>query len=426
MFDAHLNLANIYLQRHEFDKALIHFRETIRIQPNHLLAHKHIGNILYQQENIDAAIESFNNALNIDTQDEEIYINLAACYLKQQHMTRAIDTLNQALELNPGHPIALANLAAVYLSEHKDHLAKPLYYDLLTLYPKDYIANFNMGCILLREKKWQSAACHLQTAVEINPDNPEAQQNFATVLLKVNQAEKAIAHFERCLALQPNNQTVRYTLSALTQTDTPERAPDSYIIELFDHYAEHFDQELIEKLDYQVPQLIHDALVPYINNQSDLHIVDLGCGSGLCGPLLKPYAETLTGIDLSANMLKHAQTKNVYDQLLCAEINTGLQQLQTPIHVMIAADVFVYFGNLQSIINACRENLPSGGLLCFTIEAGNTTGYSLTKTGRYQHALDYIKSIITDTFSLEYQQSVTLRKQQDHAVKGYVFIIKAC
>ena len=35
-----------------------------------------------------------------------------------------------------------------------------------------------------------------------------------------------------------------------------------------------------------------------------LDVLDLGCGTGLCGPLLRPYARALAGVDLSPQMLE--------------------------------------------------------------------------------------------------------------------------
>ena len=47
-----------------------------------------------------------------------------------------------------------------------------------------------------------------------------------------------------------------------------------------------------------------------------LDVLDAGCGTGLCGPLLAPYARRLIGVDLSEGMLALAKEKHVYDALI--------------------------------------------------------------------------------------------------------------
>ena len=47
-----------------------------------------------------------------------------------------------------------------------------------------------------------------------------------------------------------------------------------------------------------------------------LDVLDAGCGTGLCGPLVAPYARRLVGVDLSARMLDAGRRRDsVYDEL---------------------------------------------------------------------------------------------------------------
>ena len=56
-----------------------------------------------------------------------------------------------------------------------------------------------------------------------------------------------------------------------------------------------------------------------------LDVLDAGCGTGLCGPLVAPYARRLSGVDLSAGMLARAKEKNVYDALVQGELTEYLR-----------------------------------------------------------------------------------------------------
>ena len=54
------------------------------------------------------------------------------------------------------------------------------------------------------------------------------------------------------------------------------------------------------------------------------NILDVGCGTGLCGALLSPYARRLVGVDLSDRMLDQARERNIYDELVKGELTAYL------------------------------------------------------------------------------------------------------
>src|SRR6202012_4484032 len=105
-------------------------------------------------------------------------------------------------------------------------------------------------------------------------------------------------------------------------------------------------------LKYEAPQLLHAALQRpgQLPRESGLRILDLGCGTGLCGPLLRPWAARLVGVDLSPKMLSKAAARGVYDQLNCAELTQWLAEEAQPFDVIVCADVLCYFGDLAQAL----------------------------------------------------------------------------
>jgi len=114
-----------------------------------------------------------------------------------------------------------------------------------------------------------------------------------------------------------------------------------------------------------------------------VQVVDLGCGTGLCAPLFRPLARYMVGIDLSPGMLAIArqQRGHLYDALLQgdgAETLLSASELRhrsggSPstggsVDLVLAADVFVYVGELERTMRACAHVLRVGGLLAFTVE----------------------------------------------------------
>ena len=114
-------------------------------------------------------------------------------------------------------------------------------------------------------------------------------------------------------------------LAACTGRDVPARASDGFVEGTFDSFAASFESKLA-KLSYRAPALVAAMLEDAgLEPAKSLDVLDAGCGTGLCGPLVAPYARRLTGVDLSAGMLAQAREKNVYDELVKSELTAYLR-----------------------------------------------------------------------------------------------------
>ncbi|MEM8988095.1 MAG: methyltransferase domain-containing protein [Pseudomonadota bacterium] len=201
-------------------------------------------------------------------------------------------------------------------------------------------------------------------------------------------------------------------------------ASPHYVRALFDGYAEKFDHHLLVDLSYRVPNLIVDSLGERLHAGMPV-IADLGCGTGVCGPLIERYADDLVGVDLSPRMLEVAERKNCYDSLVQADVVDFLLQSPKPIDLCLAADVLVYFGDLEAVFAAAYSALCEDGLFVFTVEATVEKKWVLTRTGRYAHSTDYVECLVQ---RLGYQvlscRREILRMQSDKPVFGDVWLIK--
>jgi predicted TPR repeat methyltransferase len=126
-------------------------------------------------------------------------------------------------------------------------------------------------------------------------------------------------------------------------------------------------------------------------------VLDAGCGTGLCGPLISPYARRLIGVDLSEQMLAHARARNVYDELVKGELSAYLREASTAFDVIVSADTLVYFGPLDEVAAAAANALRPGGRLILTVEElpgeGSGDGYSISSSG---HSRAYLGRVLAD------------------------------
>ena len=155
-----------------------------------------------------------------------------------------------------------------------------------------------------------------------------------------------------------------------------------------------------------------------------LDVLDAGCGTGLCGARIAPYARRLVGVDLSERMLAHARERNCYDDLLKCELTAYIADCTETFDVIVSADTLVYFGKLESVVAAAEGALRPRGRLIFTVEelvgAEHDAGYSLGASGRYRHSREYVEAVLTETTLRPEIVSAELRLEAGEPVAGLV------
>jgi predicted TPR repeat methyltransferase len=255
-----------------------------------------------------------------------------------------------------------------------------------------------------------SSAGALKEAVEayekviaIEPAFSPAHNSLCRTLLQLEQAgvlsrfrlSRTRQAYRRWVQRVPDHPTAAFMLEVLEGGRMPERVPDAAVKASFDAYAADFDKH-IRSLDYRGPERIAEVLARWLPAASaDLDVLDGGCGTGLCSGMLRPYARTLSGVDLSPAMLKRAQATGRYDALTEAELGSFLDAHPKSFDVCAMADVLNYFGDLNAILSSAARALKPGGLLAFSVERSRHSGTRLHPTGRYSHHPGHVQSALT-------------------------------
>ncbi|HEV7252882.1 MAG TPA: methyltransferase domain-containing protein [Mesorhizobium sp.] len=206
----------------------------------------------------------------------------------------------------------------------------------------------------------------------------------------------------------------------------PDAPPSAFVETLFDQYAKRFDTALVEDLGYRVPELLFDVIRAQAGPEKKfIRAIDLGCGTGLMGKRLRQVVEKLAGYDLSAEMLREARKKGVYDRLDKAD----LQDLPFPpafdgeeAALIIAADVFMYLGRLDRVFAGVAEMLAPGGLFAFSVEKHDGPGdFSLRETRRYAHSQGYVRGLLeANGFEMRSLETEIIRQDRNSPVEGFI------
>ncbi len=344
-------------------------------------------------------------------------------HFQATRLIEAEQCFEAALALAPGRPSVLTNLGAVRVKLGKHAAAVALLEQACQAEPDNLEAWSHMGLAQAALGQHAAALAAFDRVLALNPRSAPAWNHRGTLLRELGQLGEAARSYEQALALGADPQVTGYFLAAVRGLNAPQHPPREYVEFLFDGYAADFSQHLTGALAYRAPQ----RLVSGLGARRFAHVLDLGCGTGLCGPLIKPLAERVDGLDLSAPMLEQARATGAYTELVHADIHDWLGGTPTRFDLVLAADVFIYVGALEAVFAGMARLLTPGGVFAFTVEALDTAqDWQLMPSLRYAHSQAYVQRLAqANGLTVQAVQRAPLREDQGRPIDGlYVYLTR--
>jgi len=233
------------------------------------------------------------------------------------------------------------------------------------------------------------AADLMMQAIELVPAYAPAWFVLGELREKLGDRSGAIAAFEQALIADPGDrQGAALRLVRLGGGSGRART---------DGYAPEFDHALTSGLNYRAPELLFRAIE---TAHADARmrfgsVLDLGCGTGLAALPFRPFSDWMVGVDLSLGMLGQARAKGLFDRLVESEILAFLAketEIGARYHLVIAADVFTYFDDLEPLMAAVAKVSAPGGHVAFSVETHEGDGITLHETLRYAHGKAHVEA----------------------------------
>jgi predicted TPR repeat methyltransferase len=422
--DEAVELAVLLLKNDQLAAAGVLFDRVLETAPDHPRALHYAGLLACQEGRIDQAIALVEQSLALEPDRADYYSNFGIVLQSAGRLEAAIDAYRHATTLDPRHANAFGNLGVVLRASGMPAEAEAAYRTAIEIEPGHIDAYTNLGILLNGAGRTEEAAACYCKVITLRPKHREARRLLALAHCVLGDVAEAIAIFERWLEEEPDDPIARHMLAACTGRDIPPRASDGYVERTFDGFAASFESKL-QRLAYRAPALVAQALdTSGLVASKRLDVLDAGCGTGLCGPLIAPYARRLTGVDLSDGMLTHAKEKYAYDELTKSELTEYLQANHGAFDLIVSADTLVYFGDLQAVVTAAAGALRPQGLFVFTLEraagADPGVGYRLELHGRYSHDRAYVTRLLTDTGLRPDIAEADLRMESGVPVAGLV------
>ena len=200
---ARINLAALYEQRGDFDRAEAELRAAAATENRfpagsrgflqHADAWYHLGRFLAAHDDNAGAIEAFGRALEIYPDYELVLAALGGALARTGDLAGAEARLREALRILPDAADPLNDLAGILASRGELATAIEMWTRALRSDPNHATAHNNLGAALVLTGRIEEALPHLHRAVELNPDFPLARRNLADALQRLRGAPPGVA-----------------------------------------------------------------------------------------------------------------------------------------------------------------------------------------------------------------------------------------
>ena len=422
------------LRSERIDEADSALQEVLQRLPDQPDALHFLGVLRHTQGQVGEAVNLIQRALATVPNNASAWNNLGNVLLLAGQGEEAADAYDHAVTHGEGSDAvrALNNLGVLHRKLGRLDSSELALRRAVESDPAFADAWYNLSTTLIKQGWVHDGLVAHSKAVALWPEDVQSRQEVIRALLLLDERERAAKLLREWLASEPGNAVARHMLAACEgegESGVPARASDGYVQQVFDGFAASFDAKL-EALDYRAPTLVARALRRAVGaDRAALDIVDAGCGTGLCGVGLKPWARTLAGCDLSVGMLRRAKARNVYDVLHQAELTHYLNTQPEAFDAVVSADTLCYFGALEGALAAARRSLRPNGWVIFTVEAlpgDNNRAHVLQTNGRYAHSAAHVRAAsAASNLVLHSLESVVLRLEAGDPVQGWLVVAQS-
>jgi predicted TPR repeat methyltransferase len=344
--------------------------------------------------------------------------NLGIALFRLRRWEAAIPVLRQATTADPSLAEAWACLGLAHEAQQQWQAAAEALEKALALSPKEAPLWLTLGQVSLRLGNVKNALHAFDRALQEDPDCAPAWSERGSLMRELQHLEEAARCFEKALALGGDAELNGYYLASVRAGDMPMTPPRRYVEALFDDYAANFQSHVVETLGYRGFEVLLKPLLD--TGKRYRHVLDLGCGTGLCGTLIAPQADIVDGVDVSSAMLDEARKLGVYRELIHAELGEFLAATALRFDLILAADVFIYVGDLTAVFRSARRILELGGCMAFTVELAKTgQDIQLLPSLRYAHSEAYIRRLADEArFTCVHFTEAPIRHDQTTPIMG--------
>jgi len=405
--EAHNNLGTLLQQQGKLKEAEASYGKAIELKPDFTHAHFNLGNMLKVLGRLKEAEASYGKAIELKPDFTHAHFNLGNMLKVLGRLKEAEVSYRKAITFKPNYAEVYNNLGVLQLQQGRLKEAEASYSKAITFKPNYAEAHINLGKALNIQGKLKEAEASFRQAITLEPGLAVAHYNLGKVYKKISKKSKAIECFEKTLKLSSEDLLgAALQLATLGKRKIPVKTPEKFMHEFYKKKSKNWDN--FEKTNtYRGHLLIENAFKKTHITSKKIDILDMGCGTGSLAKILRPYARTLVGVDLSPDMLFKAEEICLYDALYKKDLNQYLSEVLNHYDTIVAAAVLIHFYDLDNIFLLIKESLKLNGKFIFSIFEETKKKKDLNSFLMYAHSDNYITSL-ANSLNLK-----TIYKQKD-------------
>ena len=169
----HVRLGNEAAGKYEFDKALAHFQEAIKLRGKEAepALHFKVGRLFVQKADYKNAVIAFRNAIHLNPNQAEAHYELARVYQLQGDTGQAQQALSQALSVEPAHEEALRLKVKIFAQEEQYQQALPFLKKLIEISSQPVKYRAQLAEFLIHLERFDDALDEYEALLELDPAN---------------------------------------------------------------------------------------------------------------------------------------------------------------------------------------------------------------------------------------------------------------
>ena len=201
---AYINRGNVYNSKAEHDLAIVDYNKAIQLKPHDAMAYNNRGMAYGDKGDFESAIEDFTKAIDWNPNYAGGYYNRGVIYDKKDNFARAIEDYTKTIELNPDYTEVYYNRGNAYREQGDFDCAIADYIKTIKLKPDYADAYINRGVAYSDKGDVDRAIADYTTAIALNPDFADAYYNRGVVYGKKIDFNRAIEDYTKAIDLKPD------------------------------------------------------------------------------------------------------------------------------------------------------------------------------------------------------------------------------
>lgn len=286
----------------------------------------------------------------------------------------------------------------------------------------------SLGGVLAQLGRVEEAAKAHRAALDADSKNTYVLYGLGRIAEDAGQQKPALRYYRKVLDLDPRDliHGANLRLSQLGARKMLPRTPIAYMRQFYAGRARTWRNPAGRR--YRGYDDLKELLAAYCSDGRRRRILDAGCGAGGLAPVLKQYAQTLDGVDLSGDMIFWAKATAQYDILEEAELCGFLKPRKNCYDLIVAAAVLIHFSDLNPVFKRVRQALDNNGLWMFTVfhNPDQNHEYSVNNFNMFSHSTTYIEQLAQKfDFEILTQQKMVHEFHGEKPIEAQVFCLRA-